>query len=355
MTMIRTLAKRQLGFASHLSPRRRGFASGLAVVVAVATASLSMSGCRIDGGAVLPCYAIVYGVADYNGATGDLNFPDDDAIDMAALLTANGYTVTLRTNSEATRSNLDLDFAAVAAVAEADSRFVFYFAGHGFGDGMEANYSGLPTEWKEYFDAADSDQEPFGAGPYPDYIFFYDAMPITQDVEASLAECASDDELAALIRLVPSAQKMVIIDACHSGGFIGTTSSYDAVPRGYDGSGEGVSFVDLLSAMTLYLEYSGLKATDIAEGEAIVLTAAGEQEFSYEYPLSAPIDNGIFTHYLLQAADFGDRNFDGVVTVSEAYRYTAEQITRIENDSLAGDGKFFPRVSGGPVDFVLFR
>jgi uncharacterized caspase-like protein len=315
---------------------------------------LFLSACSPPNRLPPPGYAIVYGVADYNGTTADLAFSDDDAQDMAAVLAESGYTVILRTDSDATKANLLADFQSLSTSVETESRFLFYFAGHGFGDGMASQYSGLPPEWKEYFNAATGEDEPAGAGPYTDYIFLHDAMPVTSDVEATLDEGVSDDELAELVRSIPSTGRIVIIDACHSGGFLGTSAAVDTVPRAYDGGGDGVSIIDLLSAMTLYLEHRSFPITDIAEGEAIVLAAAGEQDFSYEFSPASGIENGVFTYYLIESASYGDADFDGVITTSEAYAYARDSIALVENESLTGEGKFFPRTSGGAVDFVLF-
>ncbi|MFW6312595.1 MAG: caspase family protein, partial [Spirochaetota bacterium] len=212
--------------------------------------------------------------------------------------------------------------------------------------------SSMPPEWKAHFADLDADGEPDGAGNYAEYLFMHDATPIDDDVVRSLGESVSDDELATLLASVPSLQQIVVIDACHSGGFIGTASSYDSVPRNFEGDGAGVSVADALSAMTLYLEYDPDSFADIPDRQAIVISAAGEQEFSYE---SAFYGNGIFTHHFLKTPDSADRNHDGYVTANEAYAYASAAIAQVENDHFSGEGKFLPRVSGGAVDFVLFE
>ena len=55
----------------------------------------------------------------------------------------------------------------------------------------------------------------------------------------------------------------------------------------------------------------------------------------------------------LRSAAEGDENNDGYVTVTEAYAYTTRQIDLTFNVFTSED--FLPRISGGPVDFILFN
>ncbi len=342
----------------------------------LASAALFLYSCTFfEASVVPPGFAIVYGVSDYypasppiSGDSYDLTYPDDDAIDMAALLVEQGFDVILRTNEDATMTQLELDFAEIGSRIEAnggsDTRFVFYFAGHGYGDGMDSVYgSSFPDAWDSYFDSESGASEPTGSGAFTEQLLLHDAMPINSisvqsvdDVLAVLDESLSDDELSDLLGTLPSSMQMVVIDACHSGGFRGSGTAADTIPESYEGWDEGVSVLDTLDAITLYLDYgSGLLdvgASDVGERQAIVISASGEQEFLYEGPVYG---NGIFTHYLLQTPAEADRNFDGLVTANEAYAYARDQIVRVENEFFFGEGKFVPRVSGGAVDFVLFE
>lgn len=328
-------------------------------IVVILTAAFALAACSTH---VEPAtdFAIVYGVSDYSPAGdldrerpryNDLSFPDYDAEEIAALLRDEGYVVYLRTNDAATRSQLEADFASVASQATPGSRFLFYFAGHGFGDGMLSQYGSLPESWREHF-STHGGGEPDGAGSYTEYLFLHRATPINADVNAALDESISDDRLAELLSTVPSLQQVVVIDACHSGGFLGSGSSVDTVPIAYDGDEEGMSLSDSLGALTLFLDYSSSRTADIDERQAIVIAAAGEQDFSWEKSL---YQNGIFTYHFLQAAEHADFDYNGFITASEAYAYTVAAIRSQENESLSGELKFVPRVTGGAVDFVLFR
>ena len=300
-------------------------------------------------------YAIIYGVSDYQSIT-DLGQPDDDALAVAELLRDQGYQIIsgdARVNAQATKDNLTADFQEVASRADEGSRFFFYFAGHGYGDGMEFSYGDPPfsPEWAEYL-ASNTHTEPDGMGVRSEFLFLHEADPFS-DVELTVRESITDDELAGLLETVPSRQRVVVIDACHSGGFAGTGPAIDQAPQSYEGSGEGISFLDALSAMTLYLDYDARSRADVGEQTAVVLSAAGEQEFSYEGDWLG-FDNGVFTHFFLESAHHGDQNYDGYVTVTEAYAYANARIAAIANARLSGASKFLPRVTGGPVDVVLF-
>ncbi len=332
----------------------------------IITAGL-LSGCGALSADLPEGFAIVYGVADYSEIK-RLNYSDDDAEDIEDLLTSDeqGFSdvnVILRTDAEATKAQLEIDFAEIASRIDllddpTLTRFVFYFAGHGYGDGMGNPY-GLPTAWQDYFNNSDGSSEPLGAGAFTEYLFFHDISlsgPVTvEDVAAELESSAeSDDELATHLAKIPSRQKIVVIDACHSGGFIGTGTAVDTVPPDYEGGGAGISFIDGLTAITLYVEADLQNSADIGP-ETVVIAAAGERESSLEYSPSVGIENGIFTHYFLETPWYADANFDDYVTVSEAYGYAVRSIDALENPYQPDYLKFFPRLGASGVDFVMFK
>jgi hypothetical protein len=341
----------------------RTYLTGLLMLIAISL----VSGCGALPSDLPRGFAIIYGVAEYSDIN-DLNYSDNDATDVYGLLTSpdQGFSpddVILRLDAEATKTQLNADFSAIASrIASlpdpSRTRFFFYFAGHGYGDGMTRYYS-FPLPWRDYFNDPQYSSEPQGAGMYTDYLFLHELSllgPVTaDDVADELANSAeSDDDLAIHMQMIRSRQRIVVIDACHSGGFIGDGTATDTVPRAYDGDETGISLIDGLTAITIYAEANSTSPTDIGP-ETVVLTAAGEQEFSYEYGASMGIENGIFTHYLLETPAAADKNFDGYVTVSEAYSHTVRSIDAIENPYLTGEDKFIPRLGAAGVDFVLFK
>ncbi|MBN1835672.1 MAG: caspase family protein [Spirochaetales bacterium] len=301
---------------------------GLAVLFGV----LLSSACSLDMS--YGKYAIVFGVSDYLEIN-DLDWTDEDASDMATLLTADGYSVWgggAQLDGAATEGQLTLALSEIAAQATEDDLFLFYFSGHG--GPVSANAS-------EGESAADSDEEfiALHAAPYP-------ADPTAPDI-------LTDDELSAALSVLPCVKKIVIIDACNSGGVIGDSADVDGVPADYTGT-IYLSLGSLDEALSAYFGPSS--DSDITPGEAIVLAAAGELESSYEDLADGSLgfEHGVFTYFLLQAPYSGDANRDGYVTVTEAYDYTREKIDEQWNSEAYFVNRFAPHVSGGPVDYVLF-
>jgi hypothetical protein len=271
-----------------------------------------------------------------------LTYTDDDAWDVTALLSAQGYQVTTRVTDddvvtdpdgaatenidEASYDQLVRDFAAVAAQADLDDLFVFYFSGHG-GPG--------PTAGTE--DAPGSDRYDEAVALVNDAL--NDEVPLW------------DDDLAALLRTIPCARKIVIIDACNVGGFLGNQLEADAIPPDFSQGSDGL-FEIVGSTISLYSNFEGY-GSDITPADALVIAAAGEREYSWESPT---YQNGVMTHFLLKSATSGDANGDRLITVSEAYYYIYKNINREFNATAYFYGKdvFFPHTSGGAVDYILF-
>jgi hypothetical protein len=146
------------------------------------------------------------------------------------------------------------------------------------------------------------------------------------------------------------------VDACFSGGLIGQVYDVDTTaPQYYDGNETRDGSLGLILNA-----FFSPDSADIPPEEAIVITAAGEREVSLE-ELNV-YKHGIFTYYLLQTA-YQDRNGDGLITTSEAYSYTRYMLMNDWNAYVAQnyssaqypDLQYYPRISGGPVDYVLFE
>jgi uncharacterized caspase-like protein len=312
-------------------PRRAAAARLAGGVVLAGLILASLSACVLD--TPYDKYAIVYGVADYQDGVNDLNYTDDDALAMEALLTGQGYQVVARRlNDAASKDNLqNFDIPAVAALAQQEDLFVFYFSGHG--------------------GQASSGSEAAGGDAYNEYIYLYGS-----DNLSNLSLAVSDDELVAAFAGIKARKKVIIIDACNSGGFIGNALEVDGEPPALVEGSDGL-LERMADAIRLYANFDGSTA-DIPPSEALVLSASGEREFSYETPDSygegPPLYHGVFTYYLLEAERKGDLNHDGWVTVTEAFAYTQDMIYRYWNHGFPSDA-FSPHVSGGPVDYVLFE
>jgi hypothetical protein len=277
------------------------------------------AGCVLD--APYSKYAITYGVSIYDsglpeGSGPNLRYADDDAISVAAMLGNQGYSVLLRIDSQATKAQLLSDIAEVVSKAKEGDLFLFYFSGHGgqAGTGAEAAFGDSQNEW----------------------IFLHGSVD-----PLNLAATVNDDQLISALAAIPCRRKVIILDSCNSGGFLGNALETD-------GTDLPTTIVDTIS---LYANFDGSSA-DIPPWEAMVIGASGEQESSYESPGPDPLDpgplyyHGVFTYFLLQAERNADRNRDGYITVTEAYYYVRTQINAEWSS---------PHVSGGPVDYVLFQ
>jgi hypothetical protein len=291
-------------------------------------------------------FALVYGVAWYDSSGPNLSYPGGDASAVAAMLTAEGYAVTSRwvdasgnvfwddapqgtvgTSTEApTKSNIALDLAAMASKVGPNDMFVFYFSGHGM------QVAGTPPV--EYI-------VPEGAvvGGY--------GFP---------ASSISDIEMGTMLSPIATNRKAVILDTCNSGGFIGSSLEADAIPTASLGSSGSISIQALAEALSNFFNFSSSSSAGLSPyGGAMVLSAAGRDESCYE--ASAPYYHGVMTYYLLQAPQSGDLNHDGHVTVGEAFSLVKAGIQTDwnSNGSVQAAGETFePRISGGPIDFVLW-
>lgn len=124
----------------------------------------------------------------------------------------------------------------------------------------------------------------------------------------------SVDELERALNKIPG-QKVVILDACNSGGFIakGDMLGSDRL----DDFNDGV--IEVFRSRLGYLNSNGYK----------VITAANSDESSYEirYPDGW---GGEFTRKFTEGAGYksllSDSNMDGEVTLSEIYRYTSSNV-----------------------------
>ncbi len=295
-------------------------------------------------------YALLYGVSLYVDGRGEgfrpnLSYCDDDAEAMAELLRAENVDTILRTDSEATKENLLGDLEYLAGIMRDQDMLIVYFSGHG---GMLEDFQ--------------LDQEATTAQGYPwdsEWIFLYGAIDpalptsyITPDA-IDLSRGIYDEELDQALSAVATPRKLVIIDACNSGGFIAAEGAdIDSVPPRYqdfDGLDRAQIFAQALS---LYVAPRTADTGGVSPGNALVLTAAGAAEFGYE---TTEYAHGVFTYFLLEAAELGDLNGDGAVTAVEAYSYARAGILLTWNDDWSDTPYVFhPHLSGGPVDLVLF-
>lgn len=345
---------------------RRTIRYAAIVLLAAALVSCSM----FDySGIVTHRFALVYGVTRYTmDPTGpNLQFPHMDASEISAVLQANGYNVSSRwvdgtgqvwTNGSPTglfigtpvvnapdgstylnhrlgdpsapsKANILLDIQNLSGTVGPNDVLLIYFSGHG-----SQNTNVTPPH--EYFDPYASVLND-GSGNFYDY-------PVPS---------VRDDELASAFAAIKTPRKVLVLDTCNSGGFIGNLLEVDWTPPAYLGGASLVGPGTLIQAISNYASMQS-SPTGLSPYGAQVLSAAGRDESCYES--GSPYFHGVMTYYLLQGlqGSQADLNHDGHVTVLEAFSYAKAGIDQNWNPNAPTGYTFEPHVSGGPVDFVLF-
>ena len=289
-------------------------------------------------------YALVYGITDYN-LVPDLSLTRSDAEAMAELFTNQGYEVLLRIDNDngvpASLDQLKADIDYVKNVITEEENFVFYFSGHG---GRHLDL------YLEYSDPQGNESE--DSDPDDEWLFLYGSL--TSVFFEDWSETAvSDEMLNTIIADIPTPKKAIIIDACNSAGFIGTSPDVDRIPADFEWDQKTVKEGIYSDALSLYLHYPEIEETDIPSHSAYVLSASGELEYSWE---NSGIQHGIFTYYLLQSPVYADTNLDGHITIDEIYKYTSERIMTNWNTELSDTVyHYHPHITGGPVTFSLLK
>ena len=296
-------------------------------------------------------YAVIYGISRYvdsldPGSPPNLTYTDDDAISVGQMLEERGYEVLVRIDSDATLKQLRSDLDDLQGRLSEGDLFLFYYSGHGAQSDGELPGKELPAA---------------GNDPEEEWIYLsgsvsYDTTSKALSIDYS--KTLNDDQLGELIGSIPCSRKLVIIDACNSGGFIGNHLEVDLIPPVFTGEPEVLSPQTFLQAMALYSMYAetSLLSSDISPVEAVVISAAGERELAFE---DRSVGHGVFTYFLLMSPAYGDLNRDGYVTALEAYAFTRSNIDSLWNERFLDSGfpeyyTFAPHISGGPVDYVLF-
>jgi uncharacterized caspase-like protein len=237
-------------------------------------------------------YALLVGVADYPGFINDLNYTDDDAIDLGLALLeyanwdrSNGAILL---NGMATKANIAQQFRTLGERMTPEDVFLFFFSGHG------TNGQDIAP-----LDEADGLDE---------YLCTYD-------------DNLRDDQLGNWLDLLPASQMIVIIDTCYSGGMIkargdGRIKSFSGTYRQSD-KGDGFG-TDLLQGRNR----KWTRDVDDNQG-MVVLTAADDDEYSYEFD---QIEHGLFTYFVIEAiTEFEDLNRNNELSAEEIFQYVLQK------------------------------
>ena len=230
-------------------------------------------------------YAVIAGVSDYPGTGNDLEYPDDDAIDIKnSLLMYENWeddNIQLLLDSEASKSGIQEAIETMGSMADSDDVCLFFFSGHGT--------NGI--------DIAPIDED----DPYDEYICAHD-------------ENIRDDELSVWLGNLPTTNVVVIVDTCFSGGQIKIVDGF--TPKVLPGTTGVVQKGDgFASDITRRI---GVQDMDDNPG-CVVLAACDDDELSFEFDL---LENGLFSYFVVKGLEKNvDGNENGELSAEETGKY----------------------------------
>ena len=245
-------------------------------------------------------YALLVGVSNFKEGSGirSLSRPAHDVQTFGEFINSQKKVfrqtyVTTLTNERATQTDILIQIDEIAKKAKSNDTVIFFFSGHGASD---------PKNPKGF------------------YFLPYDAR------KEHIARSSVNMGGLEFLGTIQAKRLLVIADACHSGGYFKWPSK---------------SVHDPVEMFRQSLADS--------RGMAVIMSSAGD-ELSWEPP---SLDNSLFTHFLLKGLrGEADRDGDGIITLSEAYRYASEEVRvfsdRIQNPILVN------RTEAGsfPLSFV---
>ncbi len=260
---------------------------GILVLVFLAVLLL-LVGCGGPGNGTPPTNEVVYralliGVGDYMYDATDLPSPPYDVDRMIQILNQSQLefsTIWYLKNQEATRSKILQRIATTFSGANGNDVSYFYYAGHGARNKSTSTSYLLPTDYNGYTNTA-----------------------------------ISVSQLESALSAIPGT-KVVFLDTCHSGGFIGKEKIISEE--------ELESFNDEVISIFSQNEYKTL----LTSNEYKVLTACRKDQYGWE--ISSPTDSfdpyGLFTKALVEGCGYygnypADANNNAQVSLQEAYKY----------------------------------
>lgn len=247
-------------------------------------------------------YLLTIGVSDYQDNSLDLNYAAKDATDLAKLFENEAklfdkVNVISILDTNATKEAI-FETRKILEKTDINDMVIVFFAGHGL----------ISMDWEYFFATTDVDSyEPEKRG------FSY-------------------DDLDRLIDSIPARQKLIMVDACHSGEI--DVEEYfnkreevneNVFVRGVESSQSAYQRVGLNNSFSLMKELF----SDLRRGTgAIIISSAGGAEYAYE---SGKYKNGIFTHVLKNALETmeADTNEDGKISVNELKEYVPEEVSKL--------------------------
>jgi hypothetical protein len=278
-------------------------------------------------------FAIVYGISDYAYPTIKLPYSANDGKSVAALLESYGYSVILRVDTSATKENLVKDIERVSRAIGSNDLFFFYFSGHGIDRQtmVDLGEAGYPAD---YFS-----------------MLFHHRFTYRNLAEYVKANSVSKSELADLFGSIPTGVKVSVLDACYSGLAANKNAVADFTPDNYAGEALRVpKTVDIIREAAHVYANTFLNGHKPLSGY-VALSSSGGGEISWD----GFFEHSVFTYFFLLAAEQGDIDNDGAVTMLEAHAFVTAALQKYWNsDSGDSEWNFLPHISGDACDPVIF-
>ncbi|MFH0894476.1 MAG: caspase family protein [Bacteroidota bacterium] len=252
-------------------------------------------------------YLIAISVAEYKNKEYNLKYAVKDGRDMAKMMAARaGASIDTLFDVNATRENI-LALKQKLMQTNVDDEVILYVSGHGL---LDKNF---------------------------DFYFATFDMNFTNPAEKGVLY----DDLEALLDGIPARNKLLLMDACHSG---------EVDKENIEVKDKSLTLADGQKGELKTYGYKGVKVKNVdntnlglqnsfelmrelfydlsRSSGAVVISAAAGTGYALE---SAEWNNGIFTYCILNGLKnwAADKNNDKVVTVSELKEYVSDEVSRM--------------------------
>nr|MDO8114165.1 caspase family protein [Candidatus Sigynarchaeota archaeon] len=315
---------------------------------------------------IVDAYALVIGISDYPGTDNDLNYCDDDAVDVSAFIedrfgVSHNHVWVLKDN-EATYDNIYSALSTIESYMDSNDYFFFFYSGHGSaGNPVITTWSVQSSHpYSNYMDSYWHKSVPGAAMMCVHFVrieteYGYDAVFVGDNYDrAHYYDVFSGTYTNIFSYWVPTDDIYVNLysDNIYTDwGFqvdyvesLTYTAPYKIIP--YDGMTTGMSgtaldtLFDSIPGTVIGVFdscFSGGVGSDVSASGRYVMTACMNDEFSLDDSASR---NGVFTNAFLNAWETSwDSNDDGVLSFEEVFGTTYNSAVA---RSTAMDSPFHP-------------